>query len=250
MTNWFYIAAICVLLVGCENDSQSAREPSQLGWVASSDTNANAQPDRRAIKDYDTARPLLWRSVYPNGGETLYCGERFDSQYREGYNVEHVFPMSWATNGLNCGKRKQCRARSEAFNRIEADLHNLFPSRSDVNQDRSSYRFGDVPGEQRRYGSKCDFEVSERKRVAEPAPDKRGEVARAMFYMADKYKADGLVLFQKQALLLERWHRADPPSDEERRRNNLIEGLQGNRNLFIDAPDKLHLLIKSGYFFN
>jgi len=237
------------VLLGCENPSQSD-EQSTADKRSQSSAAKTEFNNKVAIEDYDTARSLLWSSVYPNGGKTLYCDESFDSQRRRGYNVEHVFPMSWATNGLNCGKRKQCRARSKVFNRIEADLHNLFPSRADVNQDRSSYRFGTINGESRRYGSHCDFEVSERNRVAEPAPEKRGDVARAMFYMADRYKSQGLVLFKKQALLLEKWHKADPPSDEERRRNNVIEALQGNRNPFIDAPAQAHRLIKSGHFFN
>lgn len=201
------------------------------------------------INDYKTARPLLWSKVYPTGGKTLYCRERFDSQQRRGFNVEHVFPMSWATNGLKCGKRKQCRAKSQRFNRIEADLHNLFPARADVNQDRSSYRFGEVSGEPRAYGRSCDFEVSTRQRVAEPANEVRGDVARAMFYMADRYKDDGLILFKKQAELLERWHSLDPPNAEERRRNEIIEMLQGNRNQFIDDPERLHRLIRSGHFY-
>lgn len=236
------LLAFSNLLIACENQDESPN-----GRNA---TSASVVVTANTIKDYETARLLLWRSVYPNGGNTLYCGEPFDNEHRKGYNVEHVFPMSWATNGLNCGKRKQCRARSKVFNRIEADLHNLFPSRIDVNQARSSFRFGDIKGEARAYGNHCDFEVDERNQIAEPAPEKRGEVARAMFYMADRYKAEGLVLFKKQALLLEKWHRTDPPSKEEQRRNTVIEKLQGNRNLFIDAPDEVHRLIKSGHFFN
>lgn len=204
----------------------------------------------KALKDYQTARPLVWKKVYPKGGKTLYCQESFISNQRSGYNVEHVFPMSWATNGLNCGKRKQCRVRSKAFNLIEADLHNLYPAREDVNKDRSSYRFGVVRGESRHYGAACDFEVSQRARVAEPAPTQRGEVARAMFYMAYTYKDQGLVLFKKQAALLAKWHRSDPPNDEERRRNNVIESIQGNRNMFIDQPSELERLIKAGAFSN
>jgi len=235
------LAFVFGMLFACENESHSSQPQS---------TKALNKPNNsNAIKDYETARPLLWYSVYPNGGETLYCGERFSSDHRKGYNVEHVFPMSWVTNGLSCGKRKQCRARSKAFNQIEADLHNLFPSRADVNQDRSSFRFSEVRGEKRRYGKQCDFEVDKRGRIAEPAPERRGEVARAMFYMADRYKSHGLVLFKKQALLLEKWHKADPPSGDERRRNSVIEKLQGNRNLFIDAPDEVHRLIKAGHFF-
>ncbi len=213
------------------------------------DSHQGVSVKHSRIKDYDAARPLLWSKVYPRGGKTLYCGERFDSQQRRGFNVEHVFPMSWASNGLKCGKRKQCRAKSKRFNQIEADMHNLFPSRSDVNQDRSSFRFGEVAGESRAYGRSCDFEVNKRQRVVEPANEVRGDVARAMFYMADRYKGDGLILFKKQVELLERWHKLDPPSAEERRRNEIIEALQGNRNQFIDDPERLHRLIRSGHFF-
>jgi len=235
------LAVMLVLfLAACENQQSN---------TASSNSSAKSSAKQSQIKDYNTARPLLWSKVYPRGGKTLYCGERFDSQQRRGFNVEHVFPMSWATNGLKCGKRKQCRAKSKRFNQIEADLHNLFPSRADVNQDRSSFRFGEVAGESRAYGRSCDFEVNTRQRVAEPTSEVRGDVARAMFYMADRYKGDGLILFKKQAELLERWHRLDPPSAEERRRNEIIETLQGNRNQFIDDPERLHRLIRSGRFF-
>ena len=234
-------AAFC-FLVSCENQSSSENTVSALTSTLSRGASA--------IEDYKTARPMLWHLVYPNGGETLYCSERFDSQNRNGYNIEHVFPMSWVSNGLNCGKRKQCRAERKVFNQIEADLHNLFPSRTDVNRDRSSYRFGEVNGESRRYGGQCDFEVSERYRVAEPEPTKRGDVARAMFYMADRYKSEGLILFKKQALLLQKWHRSDPPSAEEQRRNDIIERLQGNRNRFIDSPASLNQLVDNGHFFD
>jgi len=201
------------------------------------------------IKTYDEARPIFWRSVYPGKATSLYCGESFNSYNRKGYNVEHVFPMSWATNGLNCGSRKQCRNHSGQFNLIEADMHNLYPSRSDVNQQRSSYRYGEVSGEKRQFGSRCDFEVDYKKRVAEPAQNVRGEIARSMFYMADRYKSQGLVIFEKQAKLLYKWHKSDPPSKAELKRNNTIEALQGNRNPFIDHPEKLDELMRNGHFF-
>jgi len=195
-------------------------------------TNSAVVADQSSIKDYESARHLLWSVVYSEGGRTLYCGQRFGSNKGRGINVEHVLPMSWVTNELNCGTRKQCRHSSERFNRIEADLHNLFPSRTDINDERSSYRFGVIEGEQRRYG-KCDFEVDYRNRVAEPRDAARGEIARAMFYMSDEY---GIRIFAKLGRLLKKWHRLDPISDEERRRNDVIEELQGTRNKFIDDP--------------
>ena len=61
----------------------------------------------------------------------------------------------------------------------------------------------------------------------------RGDIARAMLYMEHRH---GLTLSQRTRAQLLRWHRDDPPSDEERRRNDAIERIQGNRNPYIDDP--------------
>lgn len=201
------------------------------------------------IQNYREARTIFWQSLYPDGGKTLYCGKAFKTNNRRGVNVEHVFPMAWATNGLNCGTRKQCRTHSDDFNRVEADLHNLYPAREDVNKQRASFRFGEVRGEPRRFGRECDFEINFRARVVEPSPDVRGEVARAMFYMAYTYKDKGLEIFPKQGRMLLKWHLADPPSALEKTRNDIIEKLQGRRNVFIDQPERLDELVANGYFF-
>ena len=87
---------------------------------------------------------------------------------------------------MRCGKRHQCRSNSKKFSLIEADLHNLYPSRTDVNKARSNYPFTVIRGEQRSFGS-CDFEFDERARTAEPSPEARGRIARAMLYMSDEY---------------------------------------------------------------
>lgn len=184
------------------------------------------------IEDYESARHLFWSIVYAHGGETLYCGKRFGSQKGRKINVEHVFPMSWATRALKCGTRKRCRRISPEFNRLEADLHNLFPSLTRINDARGSMRFGHLSGEIRRFG-RCDFEVDERRRIVEPRESVRGEIARAMFYMRDQY---GLTIYRKFGELLLRWHRQDPPSNSEIRRNGLIEKLQGTRNRYVDNP--------------
>jgi deoxyribonuclease-1 len=163
----------------------------------------------------------------------------FGAGRRHGLNVEHVFPMSWVTSALDCGTRRQCRANNELFNRIEADLHNLYPARQEINEERSSYRYAEIRGEARRFGE-CDFEVNHEQRQAEPRELSRGEIARAMFYMENRYRDDGLEIFESQARMLRRWHRDDPPGAVERKRNDLIETLQGNRNPYIDDPGLLY----------
>lgn len=209
--------------------------------------SSNSKFPSSSINSYDEARPLFWEHIYPNGGNTLYCDKSFGSYHGKGINIEHVFPMSWAKNSLNCGTRKQCRKTSKQFNLIEADLHNLYPSLSEVNQARSSFRFGEVSGEKRHFG-RCDFEVNTKYRVAEPVEKARGEIARSMFYMADRYRGQGLTLYKKQAKLLYQWHKNDPPTDKEVKRNSRIASVQGNRNPFIDTPSKLDSLYKQGHF--
>ena len=69
-----------------------------------------------------------------------------------------------------------------------------------------------------------------------------------MFYMAHRYQQYGLVLFAKQIKLLHKWHLADLPTDAERQRNDKIEVLQGNRNLFVHNPELLNQLVVDKFF--
>ncbi len=181
---------------------------------------------------YVQALRQFWGAVYGAGGTEIYCGDRFDRETGRGLNVEHVYPMSWVGTELRCGSRDQCRERSDAFVRIETDMHNMFPARPELNSARGSLPFSEIDGEDRRFGA-CDFEKDDRSRRVEPRPAARGEIARAMFYMQQTY---GLPIYPRQGETLLRWHRADPPDDAERRRNEAIARLQGGRNPFIDNP--------------
>lgn len=201
------------------------------------------------IEDYQSARKIFWRGLYAHEAESLYCGEPVSGDARRGYNIEHVFPMSWVTKGLECGTRKQCRARSADFNRIEADLNNLYPSLESINSARSSFRFGEISGEQRRYSKHCDLEIDYHRRVVEPRVSVRGDIARTMFYMAWRYRAQGLRIFKRSGQTLQEWHNIDPPSVSEIARNQRVARLQGIGNRFVDEPQKLNQLIDAGFFY-
>ena len=58
----------------------------------------------------------------------------------------------------------------------------------------------------------CDFEVGGRPKVAEPGEGVRGELARAMLYMEERYGVD--VRMPREALL--EWHENDLPREWER----------------------------------
>lgn len=172
--------------------------------------------------------PGFWRGLYPQGGESLYCGDDF-AAYDRRYNIEHVFPMAWVTKALKCGKRKQCRKRSELFNEIEADMHNLYPARKSINKARGALAFGEIRGE-KWLEPDCDFELDERARRVEPRPQVRGNIARAMLYMADRYPVR---LYPRQRALLLRWHKQDSVDTAERARDAQIRARQGNSNPWI-----------------
>ena len=196
-----------------------------LLWLAAA---VGAQPSDayvQALRD-------LWGKVYAGGGVELYCGDRFDRESGRALNAEHVYPMGWVTRELGCGDRNRCRAASNEFNRIESDLHNIYPSLPAMNSARGSLPYAEIPGEARDFGA-CDFEKDDRGRRVEPRPAARGEIARAMFYMNRTY---GLPIYSRQAEVLLRWNREDPPDADERRRNDAIDRIQGRRNPFIDDP--------------
>lgn len=178
--------------------------------------------------DYLDTIPTFWRGVYPGGAQSLYCGESI-APYDRHYNIEHVFPMSWVGKTLHCGNRKQCRSRSALFNQIEADMHNMYPARKDLNKRRGAMAYGMVKGE-RHVEPQCDLEIDTRARRVEPRPAMRGNIARAMLYMADRYP---LKLYPRQRALLLRWHAQDPVDDAERQRNRRIRQLQGHANPWI-----------------
>lgn len=190
--------------------------------------------EQSGIENYLQAKKLFWGTLYKIGGETLYCGQTFGSSKGQRINVEHVLPMSWVMKSLNCRDRDSCRRNSQRFRYIEADLHNLYPSLRHINQSRGSFPFGMIKGEERKFGS-CDFELNLQKRIVEPRPEVRGDIARAMMYMHERY---AIRIHARQGQLLKQWNRQDPPDRVERKRNDVIESLQGNRNRFIDKPSE------------
>ena len=173
--------------------------------------------------------PVFWRTLYPDGGEGLYCGVGFAAHDRN-YNIEHVYPMAWVSRALRCGDRSACRRNSSRFNEIESDMHNMYPARKDLNKARGAYPYREIGGE-KRVEPDCDLEIDNRARVVEPRPASRGNIARAMLYMEDRY---GLELYERQRRLLLEWHRDDPVDEPERWRNRRIIEVQGEGNPWIE----------------
>ncbi|MEM6327855.1 MAG: endonuclease, partial [Bacteroidota bacterium] len=171
--------------------------------------------------------------LYTDHCVTLGSGDASREAARLGLNAEHVWPQSMG-------------ARSEP---LRSDLHHVFPSREAVNSSRGNLPFGEVPdpladawhrGEetQSRTPDLAIGTWSERGQSRfEPREDRKGDVARAVFYVLATYPefVDAAFFRTMQDDLLA-WNRADPPDDRERRRNTWVASLQGTENPFVLDP--------------
>ncbi|PNW29518.1 endonuclease [Formosa algae] len=145
----------------------------------------------------------------------MYTGEsRYWEEYTSGtnsyspqtFNTEHIYPQS--------------KLSSET---AVTDLHHLRTADATVNSQRSNYSYVDGSGSNQLIDN-----------TYYPGDDWRGDVARMVMYLNIRYgetftKVGSLELFLA-------WNIADPVSEFEKQRNNVIYAAQGNRNPFIDNP--------------
>lgn len=208
-----------------------------------------------APHSFSASKKLMYKKLYPSGGDSFYCGCRFSYKSVKGKQKpvvdwtscgfaprknakrasriegEHAMPAHHFGQHLSCwrnGGRKAC-GKNKTFKVMEADLHNIVPAIGEVNGDRSNFKYGLIAGEKRPYGQ-CDAEVDFKARRFEPKPDIRGDIARIYYYMGNKYKVR---LSKQQLRMFAAWDKEDPVDDRERWRNNQVKRLQGNGNPYI-----------------
>lgn len=175
-------------------------------------------------------------AAYSYGFRQHRCG----TSRKEGdcYNREHLFPRSWFRGTVS----------------LESDLFHIYPTDGYVNNRRGNLPFGEVGiiSWESTNGSKVGQNTfgGYTRTVFEPIDEYKGDVARSYFYVVTAYEdqlhkwhSDQLERnrypgFSKWSLaLLLKWHREDPVSLKEVRRNEAIYRLQQNRNPYIDYPE-------------
>ncbi|HEY4528922.1 MAG TPA: endonuclease [Luteimonas sp.] len=223
------------------------------------------------IADEDPNDPGKILDVYRNRSYTK-GSDRAGSGGSNKYNREHTWPNSLGFPS---------NSRDGLPNAPYTDTHMLYLSDEGYNSNRGNMPFanceggcterpteanngrgggsGTYPGNSNWYrgpnGNTGSFEVW---------GDRKGDMARAVMYMAIRYEGgqhpttgqqepdleltdnrnlivgtsslDGPAYMGLLSTLIE-WHLADPPDDAERARNEVIFGFQGNRNPFIDHPE-------------
>lgn len=146
------------------------------------------------------------------------------------------------------------------------DLHHLRPADRNINGAHSNYGYdegGEPVMDRIADGSKVDSgaRFDKEGQSFEPPDRAKGQVARMLFYMAVRYepgddggseKMPDLKLRDENARINEawigdlctlvKWNNMFGVTDFERRRNNRVHELQGNRNPFIDQPGWVNLI--------
>ena len=150
-----------------------------------------------------------------------------------GINAEHVWPQSMGADAEP----------------LKSDLHHLFPARQQVNSSRQNLPFGEIDDADADAWYRDDLSQSNTPAdgrdawsergagLFEPRESRKGDVARAVFYVAAVYpdRAEP-AFFRAMRDDLLAWNRADPPDDRERARSAWVASLQGSENPFVLDP--------------
>ncbi len=199
------------------------------------------------VLDYNEARDFMYGEldvvndsvfcVYTGFGirRTPGIPPRTDA-FNKGINTEHSWPQSFGAE----------------FGSPRSDLHHIFPTKIEVNGDRASLPFGEIPDGETSRWYYLGQEQSNIPPLAirplfselltnvrfEPREDHKGNVARAMFYFYTIYRAESDAaapnFFPPQIATLCNWHDIDPVDARELARTEGIASQQdGKVNPFV-----------------
>ena len=170
----------------------------------------------------------------------------------ETWEREHVWPKS----------RGFPEEKQDGF----TDLHHLRPADGNINGKHWNYGYdwgGDTVMDKLADGTEVltEAKLDKSNHSFEPPDRAKGQVARMIFYMVVRYEPKDNVPdeFMPDLILKDEnnrvkepwigdlctlltWHNMFGPTDFERRRNDRVMELQGNRNPFIDEPGWANLI--------
>lgn len=159
-------------------------------------------------------------------------------------NIEHIWANSWW---------------GHLVNNAYCDLFNLYPADAPANMRKSNNPIGIVDGTVAydngviKVGKSSSYRPDSLITAWEPSDEWKGDFARTYFYMATCYQhmsdlwttTEGWLTVDGSdwptmrpwvyGLMLE-WAKKDPVDQIEKDRNEIVYGIQGNRNPFVDYP--------------
>ena len=163
----------------------------------------------------------------------FYSGATYSGTWDNGstWNREHVWCQSLGSfTTSNCG----------------SDLHHLRPTDPTLNSTRNNLPYGEVSGSYKTAKSKSGatggYYTS---KYFEPLDNVKGDVARILLYCHVRWGESNITKLISSTSTLLNWMKADPVDTYEMGRNDVVQGIQGNRNVFIDYPEYAWLIFGS-----
>ena len=252
-----YISIIIFTFFSFQGIAQEIIEPCKFGQPLIDALQDNYTPSNPL--GYGPARDILYAEIDNVGLElsgiytafTVTLDPMEDPsvsafQNGAGLNAEHVYPQSLGA----------------ANEPAKSDLHNIFPSKVNVNESRGNCPYGEIEDTDTDTWYFLDIQANniplveienysekdEEDCVFEPRESVKGDIARAMFYFYAIYQdiADPIDpnYLENQKETLYQWHLNDPVDLKERERDSLIAIQQGNNNPFIIDST----LVRRAYF--
>lgn len=211
------------------------------------------QPDL-VLKYGGKGEGYTWAGFYAadwlEGG---YVRDRYSNEQRlfnedksavSNMNIEHIWANSWW---------------GHLVNNAYCDLFNLYPADAPANMRKSNNPIGVVDGAIAyengviKVGKSSSYRADSLITAWEPADEWKGDFARTYFYMATCYShmkdlwtttegwltadmSDWPTMRPWVYELMLQWAKQDPVDQIEKDRNEVIYGIQGNRNPFVDYP--------------
>lgn len=170
---------------------------------------------------YLGARKALFGEIDGNGreAECAYTGDTIE-YFMQPLPDDGLMEHAWSVTRLPAEAR--------------TDLHHLFAVTSEARVARVNLHYGAVVVPVWSRGGSRSGPSKRVVPVFEVRKERRGDIARAMFYVATMYE---LKIPGAEEQELRRWHDQDPVSKEERRRNDAVAKKQRSRNPFVDHPN-------------
>lgn len=166
--------------------------------------------------NYPTATRQMFLELDKRDGgvRCVYTGQKVivEDEKPDGsiMNTEHTWPRSLGADA----DPERC------------DLHHLYPTMADANQERATKPFGEVSGG----GSWSSGGSVSTDTTFEPRDDHKGNVARSMLYFALRYDVD---ISEAERDLYTRWNDEDPVNEADRARSATIARWQGADNPYV-----------------
>jgi endonuclease I len=177
--------------------------------------------------DPENATLLLYSSYTATSNQWASDGSN-------GWNREHVWPKS--LGGFENNDTPGC------------DLHHVRPADAKINSTRNNNKYGTVTNGKDVTGVITTLSGGYyANSLYEPLDNVKGDVARICLYVYVRYggeyaKCSNITnVFESVDVLLE-WCELDPVDTWEMSRNDVVQSVQGNRNVFIDYPEYAWLL--------